>query len=176
MNYLLKEMVDKMYEVGDNCDKGPLGLAQKTNLTLRECIKAELITYLMYLSAADGTIAWQEARFIRDYMEYDFTIEEINQLIVKKQIYSTKFEEKVPLSIQVLVKSDNMIYDAGLDVGVFNDLSLSGSLYLVFEELGNEFIACDGEVSDNEIRDLTKYLNMLKNYINSEIKDKNKMI
>lgn len=75
----------------------------------------------MYLSAADGTIAWQEARFIRDYMEYDFTIEDINQLIVKKQIYSTKFEEKVPLSIQVLVKSDNMIYDAGLDVGVFND-------------------------------------------------------
>ncbi|MEE0080457.1 MAG: hypothetical protein UEW45_00380 [Catenibacterium mitsuokai] len=74
------------------------------------------------------------------------------------------------------MKSDNMIYDAGLDVGVFNDLSLSGSLYLVFEELGNEFIACDGEVSDNEIRDLTKYLNMLKNYINSEIKDKNKMI
>ena len=86
MNYLLKEMVDKMYEVGDNCDKGPLGLAQKTNLTLRECIKAELITYLMYLSAADGTIAWQEARFIRDYMEYDFTIEEINQLIVKTDL------------------------------------------------------------------------------------------
>lgn len=172
MNYDLKNLVTQMYVLADKMDEGPLGLAQNTNLILRDCIRTELLCYLMYLSAADGTIAWQEARFIRDYLDYNLTIEDINQLIVKNQIYSTQFEEKVPASIQIFVKADNAIYESGYELGIFNNVSVSGLLFSVFQELGKEFVVCDGNVSDDEIHDLTKYLNMLKNYINSEVKGK----
>lgn len=172
MNYDLKNLVTQMYVLADKMDEGPLGLAQNTNLILRDCIRTELLCYLMYLSAADGTIVWQEARFIRDYLEYDLTIEDINQLIVQNQIYSTQFEEKVPFSMQVFVKADNTIYEVGCETGIFSNVSVSELFYSLFEQLGEELLACDGNVSDDEIHDLTKYLNMLKNYINSEVKGK----
>lgn len=172
MNYDLKNLITQMYVLADKMDEGPLGLAQNTNLILRDCIRTELLCYLMYLSAADGTIAWQEARFIRDYLEYDLTIEDINQLIVQNQIYSTQFEEKVPFSMQVFVKADNTIYEVGCETGIFSNVSVSELFYSLFEQLGEELLACDGNVSDDEIYDLTKYLDMLKNYINSEVKGK----
>lgn len=172
MNYDLKNLVTQMYELGDKIDEGIFGIDPNTSITLKDCVRTELLSYLMYLSAADGTIAWQEARFMRDYLDYNLTIEEINQLIVKNQIYSTQFEEKVPVSIQIFVKADNAIYESGYELGIFNNVSVSGLLFSVFQELGKEFVVCDGNVSDDEIHDLTKYLNMLKNYINSEVKGK----
>ena len=99
MNYELKNMINQMYELSDTLDEGPLGLEQTTSTTLKNCIQVELLSYLMYLSAADGKIAWQESAFIRDYMEYNLTTDEIHQFIVEEQIYSTEFEEKVPLSM-----------------------------------------------------------------------------
>ena len=168
MNYELKNLVDQMYGLNDTLDEGSLGLARNTNTTLRECIQVELLSYLMYLSAADGNIAWQEASFIRDYIEYNLTTDEIHQFVVENQIYSTEFEEKVPLSMQVFVRADNAVFDTN----GYNDSLGSELLFTVFESLGKEFLACDDEVSDDEIRDLTIYLNMLKNYINSEVKSK----
>lgn len=81
-------------------------------------------------------------------------------------------KKKVPASIQIFVKADNAIYESGYELGIFNNVSVSGLLFSVFQELGKEFVVCDGNVSDDEIHDLTKYLNMLKNYINSEVKGK----
>ena len=49
-------------------------------------------------------------------------------------------------------------------------------LFNIFESLGKEFLACDDDVSDEEIRDLTIYLNMLKNYINNEVKSKKEQL
>lgn len=49
-------------------------------------------------------------------------------------------------------------------------------LFNIFESLGKEFLACDDDVSDDEIRDLTIYLNMLKNYINNEVKSKKEQL
>ena len=168
MNYELKHMIEKMYELGDTLDEGTLGLYHNTNKTLRDCVRFELCSYLMYLSAADGKIAWQEAEFIRDYLGYDLQTDEINQFIVENQIYSTDFEEKVPVSMQIFVRADNTIYDQD---GYIETMS-SELLLWIYERLGKEFLACDNDISDNEIRDLTIYLNMLKTYIENEAEGK----
>ena len=105
-------------------------------------------------------------------MEYNLTTDEIHQFIVEEQIYSTEFEEKVPLSMQVFVRADNAIYD----VKGHNDSLGSELLFNIFESLGKEFLACYDDVSDDEIRDLTIYLNMLKNYINNEVKSKKEQL
>lgn len=89
-----------MYELSDTLDEGPLGLAANYKYHFEKLIfKWNCLVILMYLSAADGKIAWQESAFIRDYMEYNLTTDEIHQFIVEEQIYSTEFEEKVPLSM-----------------------------------------------------------------------------
>lgn len=105
-------------------------------------------------------------------MEYNFTTDEIHQFIVENKIYSTKFEETVPLSMKVFVRADNAIYD---EEG-HNDFLASELLFDIFECLGKEFLACDDDVSDDEIRDLTIYLHMLENYINNEVKSKKEKI
>ena len=168
MNYKLKNMITQLYELSDTLDEGSFGVAQTSSTTLKNCLEVELLSYLMYLSAADGKISWEESAFIRDYMEYDLTTDDIHQLIVENQIYSTKFEGTVPLSMKVFVRADNAIYD----VEGHNDFLASELLFDVFECLGKEFLSCDDNVSDDEIRDLTIYLHMLENYINNEVKSK----
>lgn len=172
MNYKLKNMITQLCELSDTLDEGPFGVAQTSNITLKNCVEVELVNYLMYLSAADGEIAWEESAFIRDYLEYNFTTDEIHQFIVENKIYSTKFEETVPLSMKVFVRADNAIYD---EEG-HNDFLASELLFDIFECLGKEFLACDDDVSDDEIRDLTIYLHMLENYINNEVKSKKEKI
>lgn len=172
MNYKLKNMITQLCELSDTLDEGSFGVAQTSNITLKNCVEVELVNYLMYLSAADGEIAWEESAFIRDYLEYNFTTDEIHQFIVENKIYSTKFEETVPLSMKVFVRADNAIYD---EEG-HNDFLASELLFDIFECLGKEFLACDDDVSDDEIRDLTIYLHMLENYINNEVKSKKEKI
>ena len=171
MNYELKGFINELYELADSLDEGPFGLAQNTDsdTTLKKCIQVELCSYLMYLSAADGKIAWQEASFIRDYLDYDLTVDDIHQIIIENEIYSTEFEEKVPLSMKVLVNVDNALYKAN----GYNDQLGSELLLTLFEGLGKEFLVCDADVSENEIRDLSIYLTMLRNYIDCEVNSKN---
>lgn len=144
MNYELKGFINELYELADSLDKGPFGLAQNTDsdTTLKKCIQVELCSYLMYLSAADGKIAWQEASFIRDYLDYDLTVDDIHQIIIENEIYSTEFEEKVPLSMKVLVNVDNALYKAN----GYNDQLGSELLLTLFEGLGKEFLVCDADV------------------------------
>lgn len=42
MNYELKHMIEKMYELGDTLDEGTLGLYHNTNKTLRDILKMRL--------------------------------------------------------------------------------------------------------------------------------------
>lgn len=114
----------------------------------------------------------QERAFIKDYLGYDFSNSDINQYNAENNIYSVSFEQKVPSSMKVFVSIENAYFNAK----GYNDEFESSLLFCLFERLGNELIACDGEVTDNEKRDLNIYLTMLKSYINSNVKSKNKEI
>lgn len=169
MNYELKNMIIQIYDLCDTLDEGPCGINQiDSSQTTKNCLRTELLTYLMYLSASDGSVAWQEADFINDYLDWDLSTNEIHQFIQENQIYSTEFESKVPLSMQLFVRADNVIYDS---IGVNESLG-SELLYQIYETLGKEFLACDENITDGEIEDLTIYLNTLRNYIQNEVKCK----
>ena len=114
----------------------------------------------------------QERAFIKDYLGYDFSNSDINQYNAENNIYSVSFEQKVPSSMKVFVGTENAYFNAkGYNYGFESSL-----LFCLYERLGNELIACDGEVTDNEKRELNIYLTMLKSYINSNVKSKNKEI
>lgn len=169
MNYELKNMITQMYGLCDTLDEGPLGMTQiNTEQTMRECLRTELTTFLMYLSASDGSVAWQESEFIRDYLGWNLSTNEIHQFIKENQIYSTEFESEVPASMRLFVRADNAVYE---NEGRNESLACE-ILFRIYEALGKEFLACDNDVTDNEVEDLTIYLRTLQNYIQDEVKSK----
>lgn len=172
MDYELNKLLNIVYDYCDAIEKCYGAIPKSSDKPLRECLRLELLEYLIYLVHSDGMIMPQERTFIKDYLGYDFSTSDINQYNAENNIYSVSFEQKVPSSMKVFVGTENAFYDAK----GYNDGFESSLLFSLFERLGNELIACDGEVTDNEKSDLNIYLTMLKSYINSNVKSKNKEI
>lgn len=101
----------------------------------------------MYLSASDGSVAWQESEFIRDYLGWNLSTNEIHQFIKENQIYSTEFESEVPASMRLFVRADNAVYE---NEGRNESLACE-ILFRIYEALGKEFLACVNDVTDNEV-------------------------
>lgn len=167
MNYELKIKISDLYKICERLDESPLGYTQlDPSGTMIDCLRLDLSTFLMYLSASDGTVDWREAEFLRDYLDYNFDTTDIIKLINELKLYTSDFENKIPLSMQLLVRADNAMYEANGQT----EWLASISLFQIYSELGREFIACDDEIEENELRDLNIYLNSLQGYIESELK------
>ena len=91
----------------------------------------------------------------------------MNGVIREQNIYSTEFEQKIPLTFQVVVKCDNLLWDNGKRSECSADLALK-----LYKAAGEELLATDGNVDANERQDFNIYINMLKNYINQNDKFK----
>ena len=127
----------------------------------------DLTSYMMYLSVSDGQVLQSEANKISEYMSSPITPESINNIVRKMNIYSTKFEQMVPLSLMVLVQIDNESWDNGDGNYCFAD-----ALVELFETVGCELIGADGDIDATEMSDMRTYINMMNDYImqNDKIK------
>lgn len=153
-NTQLKELVDNMCEaVGSVSEKAELPDG------MDDIVRMELGMFMMYLSASDGTIKWDEAHLISDMCNLDLTPNNIGDFIRKNNIYSTEFEQKLPVIFELMVKVDNALYDAGR-----SDLSVSDSLLDTYKALGQAIIQSDREVDDNEVKDYKIFISMLEEY------------
>ena len=120
-----------------------------------DIVRMELGMFMMYLSASDGTIKWDEAHLISDMCNLDLTPNNIGDFIRKNNIYSTEFEQKLPVTFELMVKVDNALYDAGR-----SDLSVSDSLLDTYKALGQAIIQSDREVDDNEVKDYKIFISI----------------
>lgn len=134
-----------------------------------QLIVMELTMYAMYLSASDGEVTIEEAQKMGEILGFELTPEKIGLFIREKNIYSTDFEKKVPLSMQIFVAVDNAMHEQGLD-GDMDKMS-SQILYETFEAVGNTIILADGQVDDQEKEDSQIYLKMLKKYMDENLID-----
>lgn len=165
MNYELKNTINKLYSLGDTLDESSLGLSE---MPIRRVIKIDLLKFLMYLSASDGTISYEESNFINEYLDWDLSPDFIKSFIKEHHIYSVDYETEVPFSMQLFVAADNTLYDKQ----GYNEYLFSQLLLQVYTILGKEFLECDSNVTDNEVQDLTIYLTTLQNFIQMEVKSK----
>lgn len=169
MNNQLKNIIDTMYELCDAFDNSPL--AKKTidpnrKLTTKEILRIELSIFIMYLSASDGNIVYQETRFLKDYLNWNLSSNEVQQIIRERHINGTEFRTNVPISMKLFVMMDNALYA----VDASNTNYASKMLLQLFESLGKEFLVCDNDVNYREAENLTAYLDLLQSYIKSELK------
>ena len=167
MNYELKNMINKLYSLGDLLDKSSLGLSK---MPIRRIIRFDFLKFLMYLSASDGTISYEESNFINEYLEWpQLSPNSIKSFIEEHHIYSVDYETKVPSSMKLFVEADNILYE----INPSSECVFSKYLLGVYAMLGKEFLACDLNTTDNEVQDLTIYLTTLQKFIQTEVKSKN---
>jgi hypothetical protein len=127
---------------------------------LRNVARLEVAMFMMYLSASDGTIKWEEAKTLSEICGLNLTPNNIADLIRKQNIYSTEFEDRVPVSFQMMVAADNALKKQGLT----SDVSAADLMIKVYKEIGEALIKSDSDVDDNELRDYNIYINMLQEY------------
>ena len=162
---LMQNVCDQIAEKGNAYRQ----LDLKEGTTFGEILKIELLSYLAYLSASDGVISWNDCRFINEVLDIFVKPDQLNKLIEEKNIYSTEFEQKTPIMLQLLVYVDNEIYQKQMMENVTDDGELGEMLFQLYSALTVGLVDSNGRgkgtLDPNEERDAKIYLGMMKKYI-----------
>jgi hypothetical protein len=157
-------------EIENYCDEVE-DLLSKYNVTdskrtFNEMLKADLLNFVLYLSASDKIIKKEEAEFLSEYLSANFSEKEMYEIIMRKNIYSADFEEKVPYSLKIVAKIQAELNKNKQPSYI---TSLSERYILIFKNIGQEIIVCDHNIHENEIEDFEIYTNMMIEYIEENI-------
>ncbi len=158
VNGELKELVDNMCDAVET-----LGVQGGLEAGIGNAARMELGMFMMYLSASDGTIEWDEAKVISEMCNLNLTPSELGNFIRENNIYSTEFEAKVPVTFQLMVAGDNKLAELGIE------LSGSEAMLGTYKAVGEALIKSDGDIDDNEVNDYRIYINMLEEYRDKNI-------
>lgn len=133
------------------------GVPDDIDMSLRDLFRLETHRFFMYLSASDGKIVPEERDFMNELFDMNFSIQDYVRLINETDTYSIDFENDVPLSMRILA-----IFDAKMDLlgdrlgdRFPNMIPLMLDFY---EKAGLDFIQCDHDVDEQEIKDLAAYM------------------
>lgn len=134
-------------------------------------VKGELLNFMMYLSASDGTISTDEAAFITyvlgmSNVSVHQAVSHIASTIRENNIYSKEYETKVPTSLQLAVTVDNLMIDAGAAI----DSSITQLLLQAYEKIGMYIIQSDNNVDANEVKDFKIYMKTMQDYADANYK------
>lgn len=161
----IKKLVDELFDVAALYGQTRLGEAEvrkRWESRMRNLARHELMNFLMYLSASDGSIELQESQFIKDNLGEQISPEEICERIEADNLYSSTFEQKVPVVLKRMVRMDNEQSNLGK-----LEISQAEKYICLYEAIGKEFSSCDREVSESERSDLNTYISNLRCFYNA---------
>lgn len=166
MSEAIKNMVTELFNIAEKVGEAKEENKEKEAQKMRQLARKEVLNFLLYLSASDGSIEVAEALFIKDYLDEQISPKEMCQKIEEDNIYSSAFEQRIPLTLKRLVKLDNSVYERK-----GNLVSSDAERYICsYEALGKEFIACDHEVSQSERDDLGTYITNMRSFYRANYK------
>lgn len=139
-----------------------------------DAARYELAMYMMYLSASDGEIGWSETSLINDLCDLSLTPQTLGQFIREQNIYSTEFERKVPLCLQMLIAFENKLIEMNMLTDDIPDAS--ETVLSTYKIVGQMMVNIDDDVDDNEQSDYRIYLSMLEDYVNKNALRRKKAI
>ncbi len=166
MDSTIKKIVEGLYDVAAKVEENKSDEEHITASRMKGLAKKEIINFLLYLSASDGSIEVKEALFIKDYFEEQISPEEMCEKIEEDNLYSTSFEQKAPLVLKKLVKTDNSIFEKNGEL----DESYAEKYICLYEALGLEFIACDRDAAQCECDDLNTYIINMRSFYRANYK------
>lgn len=122
--------------------------------------KIELMFFLMYLSASDGIIDKEESKIISFLCDTNLQPYEINELINNHNIYSREYENRIPLSLTLLISGDTLLWNIG------NKESAQGSEFYIsiLKEFGMLIVKSNGDNDIDKMNSLRNYISNLEKY------------
>lgn len=152
MSNALDNMMQEAYACCDEIERaGVIKIPLKNSL--RESLKAEFLNFLLYLSLSDGTICAQESAFIKEKTGADVNV------TMAAGILPAAFAGMIPTPFKYFV-----LTDAGRKISG-GDNNRAKRLADTYARLGQELIASNKDISDIELASLTRYCNMLDDYL-----------
>ena len=150
----LKQYIEAVFSISDGVNK--VAASSGIDADFKVIMRHDLVKFCLYLCASDGFVSDEEANFIRYYFD-DYASEPsgFTKFIKENNIYSEEFESTVPLSFTIL---------NNLDRATQKRTSACDMLLKLYETVGKILISIDG-VTENEIKDYTTYISMLKRFI-----------
>ncbi len=165
-----REALDNTYDLLDFLEeqfhlRELLGLTDESSL--RNILKIELALFLGYLAASDGVISWQECHYINELLDSTFSPTSLNEMIIEKDVYSTRFEKEAPPTLRVAVTIDNVIY--GNERLSVIKKELGPVIVELYRIIATGLIKANGrdldDMDEEEERNLNVYLGMMRAYI-----------
>ena len=148
-------MLELFSKVASLCDtieeaglwKKPLDIT----ISLRDVLKTDIGSFILYLSASDGHLSNEEVQAFRIITGFggDDT-DSLRQAIKKNNIYSMEFESEPPLILKLLSQAEREAMWRGVDL----DSSVLRPVAFLFKLVGRIIVSIDGGITYSEKRDL----------------------
>ena len=131
-------------------------------VSLAEAYRIDMKNFLIYLGYADGRINKEEVKYINELMGLQMYPDIISEYADRWNLKEISFLDRPPLSLEPFVRSN-----VGPETGEISDsyYDLVDLYVTTFNYIGNDFIACNKEISQGEIDALSSYTMMLADYI-----------
>lgn len=164
MSQTIEEMFALMDEVVDYTDVYDCGGR------LSDITRLELFQFVAYLAASDDTVRKEETDFINSYFGTDWSPQGLASYLMENGIHNQGFDKMIPLSLEVLVRADNVLNQDGQQ----GKVTISETLIGMYQLLGNMFIKASPHPTNWEAHDLAGYIDCLNLYVRQNIKKASK--
>lgn len=125
--------------------------------TMIRGLQIDFVHFILYLADADGEITDSENKFIKEYFDMDLTIDNWKEYIDDLD-FDIK-QPKLPMTFEFFIKADNVQYSNDRNVG-----NACESYISCFKAVGEVFLGADGEVSEEEVKKLTAFIDLMQNF------------
>lgn len=151
-------------DIEDSCMYGEIisqqGFGPTGDISMSEMIKFDLMQFLAYLIDNESGPLTAELTLIQEYLNQYMTKEKLIAFKYERTASKT-FSTTIPRSFTYLAKADL----SGKSAFTTKGYSKSRFLLNVYNQLGQEFIACDNNSTDMEIKKLTEYCLHIENFL-----------
>ena len=158
MNNSLKQALTDCYMYGEIiCQQG---FGPKTDISMHEMIRFDLLQYLVYLTDTTDGSMYPETRFLHEYLGQYFTLDGLIKFKYDRTT-GNEFAQTIPRSLTYFVEADQ----SGKSAYTTKGFSKSRNMYNLYVDLGREYISCNSHATDKELEALTNYTGMMEQYL-----------
>ena len=170
MEQTLPQLMNLCKKYCNMLDRAGIGSKDKS-MSLWQICKIDFLEFLAYLAMDDGEISAQELLFIKENLGFQFTADKLSMFRYERDLCNHDFARRIPVIVSCFANADLKRPDKLFQDKLHQD-KISGTptaitkiLVDTYRQLGQEFLACNHNISEKELSHFTRYLMMLERYL-----------
>lgn len=166
----LKEELEQCYGICDEIEKSGI-IKDVLATSLRDTLRMDFLKFLAFLSSASIVINHKEQKFIKENLNYNIDENKVLKLRYENNLNITYFCKNLPFVFKYFLLADAKDKAAGRP-----SKGRADKLCRTYDNLGQNFAACDDITNASEITYHTTFVEMLKKSISEYGIETNKYI